>query len=85
MKAVVCQFDCKGRDIDGREVLTDAVPVTLTFEQCNLTTVVDVKCQYTTGGHGQRCSASHPGQHDLNGEKAYCPYVTTMGRVRPTR
>lgn len=32
-----------------------------------------VKCKYNTGGHGQRCKASHP-DTDKVGEGIICPY-----------
>lgn len=33
-----------------------------------------VKCPYNTGGHGQRCKASHP-EVDKVGDGVLCPYA----------
>jgi hypothetical protein len=81
-----CYFECKGRDAAGQEVLSSAVPVLLYFEQCDSRGVfqTSVKCQYITGGHGQRCFASHPGKEKV-GPGVRCPYVTSVGWVEEPR
>lgn len=75
-----CHFNCKGRDKYGQEVLTESVPVILEFQQCNLESIftTSVECRWRTGGHGQRCFASHPNS-DKVGEGVPCAYVTSIG------
>jgi hypothetical protein len=81
-------FKCHGPDFEGNETLDVPVPVTLTIEQMPLKSAFDcnVKCQFITGGHAQRCYASHPENHNHNkqGNKVYCPYSVSMGSVTGT-
>lgn len=66
---------CKGRDANGNEALTEAVgacvQITKSAESNMLSSTVN--CRYNTGGHGQRCKASHP-EVDKVGEGVGCPY-----------
>ena len=66
---------CKGRDSQGREVLDAAVDVRVNVHQSPDSDAIlsIVECPYNTGGHGQRCKASHP-KVDKVGEGAGCPY-----------
>lgn len=68
-------IQCKGRDSLGREILKE--PLDVTVKIYNLpgsdTISSNVKCLYNTGGHGQRCKASHP-EVDKAGEGVGCPY-----------
>lgn len=72
----VFPIQCKGRDSMGNEVLAQAVDVRVTISQYKgdqkmISSVVE--CIYNTGGHGQRCKASHPDQ-DKAGQGVGCPY-----------
>ena len=68
--------ECRGRNPLGREVLAQPVEVKVRVYKspgCNsITSAVD--CPYNTGGHGQRCRASHPGVEKL-GEGVFCAYI----------
>ena len=67
---------CKGRDAEKKEVLTKSVGVKVKIDQANgdeKNISLSVKCKYNTGGHGQRCKASHP-YVDKVGEGIICPY-----------
>ena len=67
---------CKGRDIVGNETLKDPVEVEIKIYQSignNSTISSEVKCPYNTGGHGQRCKASHP-EFDKIERSIFCPY-----------
>jgi hypothetical protein len=78
-------FRCHGRDAEGNETLDEPVPVVLEFYQNPLKSsfTSQVQCQFVTGGHAQRCRASHQDYEDCNkhGQKVYCPYVTSLGWV----
>lgn len=72
----VLSLACHGRDADGNAVLERPVYVKVTLRQSpGVTKSVscNVECPYNTGGHGQRCKASHPEQ-DKVGEGVFCPY-----------
>lgn len=71
---------CKGRDMEGKEALEEGIPVVISIRPrkppivLNAEIVVEpVRCPYNTGGHGQRCKASHPGQ-DKVGNGVFCPF-----------
>jgi len=68
-------IECKGRDSRGREVLDKPVSANVKISKSpgsnELTSLVE--CCYNTGGHGQRCKASHP-DVDKVGEGIGCPY-----------
>ena len=79
--AQVFPVQCKGRDIAGEEVLETPVDVTVKIYQNagdtkSISSMVD--CPFLTGGHDQRCKASHPSQDKLwEGdvvEGVTCPY-----------
>ncbi len=68
-------IQCSGRDREGNEVLPKPVDVQVRISKsvgCN-TISTNVTCQYNTGGHGQRCKASHP-RVDKIWEGVGCPY-----------
>lgn len=70
------QLNCKGRGNNGEEVLGKAVLVTIRLSQSPGTRLISVgpqDCPYNTGGHGQRCKASHP-NHDKVGVGVGCPF-----------
>lgn len=52
---------CYGRDSDGNPALEKPVQAEVNVSQSSLWTIsLNVKCPHNTGGHGQRCKASHP-------------------------
>lgn len=73
---------CRGQDLLGNDVLKHPVEVTLTIyqrygDERGISSRVNY-CPYNTGGHGQRCKASHPEIDKLivSGKvlDAFCPY-----------
>jgi len=67
---------CLGRDASGNEVLSESVVVRVEVSQAkgdekNIS--LSVQCPHNTGGHGQRCKASHPNT-DKVGKGVGCPY-----------
>lgn len=66
---------CHGRTLIGEPALIESVEATVMLGRaadsglcsCN------VACPYNTGGHGQRCKASHPWT-DKDGEGVACPF-----------
>jgi hypothetical protein len=66
---------CVGRNFQGREALKDPIDVEVTISKIPDSDTIEslVKCPYNTGGHGQRCKASHP-DVDKVGEGVGCPY-----------
>jgi hypothetical protein len=74
--------ECRGRDIIGSEVLIEPEEVDVRISQspdCN-TISSSVRCQYNTGGHGERCKASHPGVDKVD-EGVRCPYSFDVPQV----
>ena len=71
---------CHGRDTEGQEVLAHPVDVRVKIRllEDGKTIAVGVECVHNTGGHGERCKASHPGQ-DKVGEGIRCPYAARLG------
>ena len=67
--------ECKGRNEIGDEVLATPVNVEVEIYKIRGGNLIssDVECPYNTGGHGQRCKASHP-EVDKVGEGVGCPY-----------
>jgi hypothetical protein len=70
-------FDCAGRDAAHEPALAEPVFAELKITQrvsgsANFS--LDVKCAHNTGGHHQRCKASHPPGVDKVGEGVLCPY-----------
>ena len=78
-------FKCHGRDCEGNETLDNPSPVILTVYQNPMRSVIstDVTCKWCTGGHHQRCMASHQDveDHDKHEHKVYCPYATSIGHL----
>ena len=71
-------IQCWGRNADGDPVLNKPVDVELqVFKSSDDTLTVNVKCPYNTGGHGQRCKASHP-KVDKLGDGVLCPYSVDL-------
>lgn len=71
-----CEFiiSCYGRDFSGSPALRKPVTVKVCVTQPGEAIIsLDVVCQYNTGGHGQRCKASHP-NIDKVGDGVSCPY-----------
>lgn len=70
-------IECRGRDRNGREVLKKPVRVEVVVSQNpgdrkNIHMSVQ-GCPHLTGGHGQRCKASHP-KRDKAEEDVFCSY-----------
>src|SRR3989344_7912872 len=68
-------IQCKGRDSLGSEVFQEPVDVKVKIHKSPGSNMIssNVECPYNTGGHGQRCKASHP-EIDKVGEGVGCPY-----------
>ncbi|MDP3770573.1 MAG: hypothetical protein U1A25_00250 [Candidatus Sungbacteria bacterium] len=69
-------IQCCGRDEHGREVLGTPVCVMVHIRQPagdEKNIHMSVVCPFNTGGHGQRCKASHPSV-DKVGNGIPCPY-----------
>ena len=72
MKSVVIQ--CRGRGFQGEEVLDNPITVTVELDKSDdMISVGPQACPFNTGGHGQRCKASHPDQ-DKVGAGVGCPF-----------
>lgn len=71
----IFRIRCKGRDFHQQEVLEEAVKVKLKVYQHPDSNMISgmVDCKYNTGGHRQRCKASHP-EVDKVGDGVSCPY-----------
>ena len=72
----VFPVQCRGRGVSGKEVLAEPVAVKVKVSQArgderNIS--LSVECPYNTGGHGQRCKASHPETDKIN-EDVACAY-----------
>jgi len=69
------KVECKGRNEAGDEVLATPVSVEVEISRRPGSNMIssNVNCPYNTGGHGQRCRASHP-KTDKVGEGVGCPY-----------
>jgi len=73
-KEVTFTIPCYGRDFDGNPVLREPVMADVIVSQSTEHSIsLNVKCVYNTGGHGQRCKASHP-EVDKISEGVNCPY-----------
>lgn len=73
---MVFPIQCLGRNGSRKAVLSEPVAVKVHITQScgdeeNIS--LDVECPYNTGGHGQRCKASHP-DTDKVGKGVGCPY-----------
>lgn len=69
-------IQCKGRDTNGKECLDEAVEVEVKIYKSPDCDIISsqVKCQYNTGGHGQRCTAFDMGMVEKTGQGIICPY-----------
>lgn len=72
----VFPIQCCGRDTAQKDVFLEPVTVRVCVSQSkgnekNIS--LSVECPHNTGGHGQRCKASHPGI-DKVGEGVGCIY-----------
>lgn len=63
-------IECKGRDSRGNEVLSEPVKVVVNIHKSPGSNDIssNVRCQYNSGGHGQKCDAS-------GSDNAGCPYA----------
>lgn len=69
-------IQCYGRGPNGRPTLGTPLPLTIKMHRspgCQSVSVGPQNCPHNTGGHGQRCKASHPG-HEKLGDGVDCPY-----------
>ena len=71
----IFNISCRGRNPIGGEVLERPVNVIIKIYQSPGSDTIssDINCKYNTGGHRQRCKASHPNQ-DKIGRGVICPY-----------
>ncbi len=70
------RFKCSGRGQYGEAVLKEKIAVEAVLSKRysdDENYSCDVNCPYNTGGHGQRCRASHP-REDKVGDGIICPY-----------
>ncbi|MDP3639786.1 MAG: hypothetical protein Q8R53_01110 [Nanoarchaeota archaeon] len=69
--------ECKGRNKVGDEVLDHSVSVKVQIYESPKSNMIssNVECPHNTGGHGQRCKASHPEVDKVgDGKGVRCPY-----------
>ncbi len=66
---------CRGRLADGHFALEEPIDVTVRVSEGGDNTIeMNVRdCPYNTGGHGQRCKASHPDVDKIR-DGISCPY-----------
>ena len=67
---------CRGRNSMRQEVLAEPVGAVVTvtcYDKKNIS--LAIKCPHNTGGHGDRCKASHPPGVDKVGDGVACPYA----------
>ena len=77
-EAKTFSLQCRGRNEVREEVLKEPVAVELTVSCRDARTIsLSVKCPHNTGGHGQRCKASHPAI-DKVGDGIQCPYAVDL-------
>jgi hypothetical protein len=85
MKSLRFSIDCFGVDAAGKDVLEEpllSLIMQVSKRQDSDLVCVDLlDCPYNTGGHGQRCKASHP-EVDKLGEGVSCPFSMDF-RVSP--
>jgi hypothetical protein len=65
----IFDINCRGRDDEGKEVLSTAIPARIIVSQRPKSNFIsiNVDCPFNTGSHGQRCKASRS-------DKVNCPY-----------
>ena len=68
---------CSGRNHKGERILDRPIDVKVVIyqrngDEQNIFSIIE-ECPYNTGGHGQRCKASHPEQGKV-GDGVICPY-----------
>lgn len=74
MSEKMVDVQCKGRGREARPVFDQPINVSVRLSQCgDIISVNPQHCPFNTGGHGQRCKASHPDQ-DKVGIGIGCPY-----------
>jgi len=69
-------IECMGRNREGNVALIQPVNAVVNIHQRAGSNMISstVKCPYNTGGHGQRCRASHPEHTEKVGDGVICPY-----------
>lgn len=72
---VTVRFPCQGRKPDGSSALQEGVAAEARMSLSPVSRIIscNVECTHNTGGHGQRCMASHPGTEKL-GKGVLCPF-----------
>ncbi len=71
---------CCGRNAQGGPVLKEPILVTIRLRYnsdfaSSMVTSEPKNCPHNTGGHGQRCRASHPLGLDKVGDGVLCPFA----------
>ena len=72
----VFPIKCCGRDVSGEAVFVEPIAVKVRVSQAHgdeRNISLFVECPHNTGGHGQRCKASHP-ETDKADEGVACAY-----------
>lgn len=65
---------CSGRNLVGEPVLDEPIDVQVTLYKSGGDCCCSVECPHNTGGHGQRCMASHPWT-EKEGDGVLCPFA----------
>jgi hypothetical protein len=75
LPSMIAKANCRGTTADGKPCFKKPIVVKLyaSFFHCGWDVSVQ-DCPYLTGGHGQRCTASHPG-HEKPGDGVACALV----------
>jgi hypothetical protein len=75
----IFNIQCVGRTPEGGGVMMQPVDVRVRVYNRAGSNILhhDVTCPYITGGHGQRCKASHP-EVDKDEEGVDCPYSVDL-------
>ncbi len=69
-------IQCKGRDRNSNEVLENPIEVIVEISQSPGSNLIasNVQCEYNTGAHGGRCSASQRKRDNPKMSDVSCPY-----------
>lgn len=71
----IFNISCRGKDASGADANAWPTDVKLTISQDGSRWIaMNVECEYNTGGHGERCRASHPEGVDKVGDGVPCPF-----------
>ena len=74
LPSMSAKANCRGITFDEKPCFKEPIVVDLLVRFFHCGWDVSVECPYNTGGHGQRCMASHPGYEKL-GDGVPCVLV----------